>query len=112
MPDRLYVAVRSDLPSGDQFAQSNHATAQFAAQHPAVHQQWFHQSNWLIVLTVPNEAGLFVLESMALTLGLKHSLVHEPDLDDAATAIALEPGPMAKRLCAQLPCAGKELAVT
>ena len=49
---------------------------------------------------------------MALTLGLRHSLVREPDLDDDVTAIALEPGPMAKRLCAQLACAGKEPAMT
>lgn len=110
MPDRLYVAVRSDLRPGDQFAQSNHATAQFAAEHPAVHQRWFHDSNWLIVLTVPNEAQLFMLESMALTLGMKHSLVREPDLGDIATAIAIEPGAMAKKLCAQLPLAGKEIA--
>lgn len=106
------MAVRSDLALGAQFAQSNHATAQFAAEHTAVHQQWFHDSNWLIVLTVPDEAQLFMLESMALTLGIKHSLVREPDMDNITTAIALEPGPMAKRLCAQYPCAGKELAVT
>ena len=36
-----------------------------------------------------------MLESMALTLGLKHSLVREPDMDNEVTAIALEPGPMA-----------------
>jgi peptidyl-tRNA hydrolase len=108
----MYIAVRSDLSQGAQFAQSNHATAQFAAEHPAVHQQWYRNSNWLIVLTVPDEAQLFVLESMALTLGLKHSLVREPDMGDVATAIALEPGPMTRRLCAQYPCAGKELAVT
>lgn len=53
-----------------------------------------------------------MLESMAMTLGIKHSLVREPDMENEATAIALEPGPMAKRLCAQYPCAGKELAVT
>jgi peptidyl-tRNA hydrolase len=106
------VAVRSDLPQGAQFAQSNHATAQFAAEHPAVHQQWFRDSNWLIIVTVPNEGQLYMLESMALTLGLKHSLVREPDMGDVATAIALEAGPMAKRLCAQFPLAGKEPVMT
>jgi hypothetical protein len=64
------------------------------------------------LLSISNEAQLFMLESMALTLGLKHSLVREPDMDNVATAIALEPGPLARRLCAQYPCAGKELAVT
>lgn len=103
------MAVRSDLPQGAQFAQSNHATAQFAAEHSAVHQQWYRDSNWLIIVTVPNEAQLYMLESMALSLGIKHSLVREPDMGDEATAIALEAGSMARKLCAQLPCAGKEI---
>lgn len=53
-----------------------------------------------------------MLESMALTFGLKHSLVREPDMGDEATAIALEPGPMARKLCAQFRSAGKELVMT
>ena len=53
-----------------------------------------------------------MLESMALSLGLKHSLVREPDMDDVATAIAIEASPMTRRLCAQFPCAGKEPVMT
>jgi hypothetical protein len=66
----------------------------------------------VVIVAAPNEAALYMLESMALTLGLKHHLVREPDISDEATAIALEPGKMAKRLCASFPLALKESVMT
>lgn len=106
------MAVRSDLCPGQQLAQSWHAGVDFAVKYPSITQRWHDTSNNVVVVAVPGEAEVMVLESMALTLGLKHHLVVEPDLDNAVTAIALEPGPMAKRLCAQFPLALKERVMT
>jgi hypothetical protein len=82
--------------------------AEFAVAHPDITRSWRLDSNFLVVVAVPNEAQLFMLESVALTFGIKHTLVIEPDYGDQATAIALEPVPMSRKLCAQFPLALKE----
>ena len=92
-------------------AQSWHAGVDFSVKYPALTQLWHNASNNVVIVSVPNEAQVMALESVALSLGLKHHLVVEPDLDDSVTAIALEPGPIAKRMCARFPLAGKEPAM-
>lgn len=66
----------------------------------------------MVIVAVPTEGELLGLESTALALGLRHHLVVEPDYGDQATAIALEPAPMAKRMCASYPLALKEPVMT
>jgi peptidyl-tRNA hydrolase len=95
-----------------QTAQAVHAAVDFSLRYPVLTQHWHDTSNNVVVVATPTEAEILVLESMALTLGLKHHLVIEPDIGDAATAIALEPGVLAKRLCATFPLALKETAMT
>ena len=104
--------MRGDLCPGLQTAQAVHAAIDFTLRHPMITQHWHDTSNNVVVVNVPNKAHLMGLESCALTLGLKHYLVTEPDLDDTYTAIALEPGPLAKRMCASFPLALKESAMT
>lgn len=82
--------------------------AEFAVDHPEIHRDWRHHSNFLVVVSVPHEGELRRLRYAADALGIKHTLVEEPDYNGEATAIALEPGEMASRLCAQYPLALKK----
>lgn len=105
-PDRLYIAVRADLPPGLQLAQSSHAMAHFWDEHPTFARSWLHRSNHLVVVAVPDEDALLALATEAsLGRGLCITKVNEPDLGDEFTAIALQPGEAAQQLCARLPLA-------
>lgn len=101
-PDKLYIAVRADMPPGLQVAQSVHAMAQFWDEHPTFARSWLHRSNFLVVVSVPNEDALLELAAQAsLGQGLCTTKVNEPDLGDEYTAIAIQPGPQAAALCAE-----------
>ena len=63
----------------------------------------------LVLVTVPDESELIGLASRALAAGIAVSTWHEPDLGGATTAVALEPGLTARRLCANLPLHGRTL---
>lgn len=105
-PDKMYIAVRSDLPPGLQLAQSVHAAFQFFDEHPSFARSWLRRSNFLVVVSVPDEAALLALSAEA-SLGKELCVTHvnEPDLGDEYTAVALEPGPVAGTLCASFPLA-------
>ena len=92
-------------------AQAVHAASQFAVRYPELHAEWQRTSNFLVVVTVPDEWGLQRLGIGALRLAVNWTMVSEPDLNDECTAIALSPGPGARRLCAQLPLALRDLAM-
>jgi peptidyl-tRNA hydrolase len=111
-PSRLYIAVRADLSSGLQVAQAVHAAFAFAHEQPAVTNHWLTKSNYLVVVAVPDEIALMDLISEASRRGITRVAVREPDIGDEITAVAFEPGVAAKRLCACLPLALRELAVT
>lgn len=101
----LRLVVRGDLPPGLQLAQACHAARLFAADHPVAEQTWYQESNTLAVLTVPDRAALVAIHDQAGRLGLRVSLFREPDLGDEPTAMAIEPGAFARRLCQGLPLA-------
>lgn len=105
---RLYIAVRSDLSPGLATAQAVHAAFLFAQQHPELVGPWQRDSQYLVIVAVPDETSLIGLASRALEQGIEVSTWHEPDLGGATTAVALEPGHCARRLCANLPLHGKE----
>lgn len=67
------------------------------------------QSNFLVIVQVPNEDALHDLISEAHRRGIVHVGVREPDINDEVTAVALEPGLAAQKLCAQLPLALREV---
>lgn len=73
---------------------------------------WMEDSNFLVVVAVPDEAALADLAARAVEEGLVRTIVREPDLDNAITAVALQPGVDARRLCANFPLALKEPAMT
>jgi len=107
-PDRLYLVTRADLPIGLQAAQAAHAAFQFSHDHPDLMRPWFRESQYLIVVTVPDEISLIRVASIANAEGLAICTWHEPDLDGATTAVAIQPGAMARRICANLPLLGRE----
>ncbi len=109
---RLYVAVRSDLPSGLQMAQAVHAAFEFTRDHPTEVADWLLTSNYLVIVSVPDEDALYSLIERAGYRGITRTAVREPDIDDQITAVALGPGDAARRLCANLPLAGREPAMT
>lgn len=98
--DTVYIVTRADLEPGAQLAQSVHAAFVFAAEHGAG-SRW--ADAYLIVKAVPDEKVLGALLREARGQRIRASCFHEPDLQGALTAIALEPGPGSKRLCARYP---------
>lgn len=108
---KLYIAVRADLTPGLQAAQSVHAAFHFFDDWPSIARAWIHDSNFLVVVAVPDELALAELAARAVEEGLARTIVREPDLDNTITAVALEPGHVASRLCAEMPLALKNTIV-
>lgn len=102
---RFYIAVRADLPPGLQAAQAVHAAVQFAAAFPDAARKWHRDSNFLVVVSVPDEDGLTDLADRAVAAQIPLQAVREPDLGGTYTAVALMPGDSARRLCSALPLA-------
>lgn len=100
------------MTPGLQLAQSTHAAFHFFAEWPSFTRAWLSNSNFLVVVAVPDEQGLANLAAQAAEEGIARVIVREPDLDNTITAIALQPGSDARRMCASLPLALKEKAMT
>jgi hypothetical protein len=64
-------------------------------------------SQWLVLVTVPDEAALLSLCARAAAEMQDHVVWREPDLAGQATAIALAPGGAARRMCGNFPLLGK-----
>ena len=103
--DKLYIITRSDLSPGYQAVQSIHALREFINDHPDIDNQWYLNSNYIGLLSVKNEYDLKELMNKASAKGIRVSAFREPDIGDAITAIAMEPSPISKKLCANLPLA-------
>ncbi len=82
-----------------------HAAVEFSVSDPDTASRWHRESNFLVVVSVPDEGALEGLLRRAEEAGVQAHPVREPDIGDELTAIAFEPGPGAKRLCAELPLA-------
>lgn len=102
---KLFIVTRSDLPPGARAAQSVHAALAFAHEHPQIETYWFKNSNNLVILEAPDEEALDRLTLRAEQEGIPYVDFHEPDFNDALTAIAL--GPTAWRIVSSLPLALK-----
>ena len=105
--DKLYVITRQDLTFGQQASQLCHALRQFANDHPEIDKCWFDNSNYICLLAVSSENELHELCRKVEELGLHYSKFHEEDLDNALTAICLEPGKITKKLVSSLNLAFK-----
>lgn len=69
--------------------------------------RWNRDSNNVVIAAVPDEYALAALAARAGEEGIARTLVREPDLDNTLTAVAMEPVDISRRLCANLPLAGK-----
>ena len=84
----------------------------FQHEHPSVVNPWLRTSNYLVVVSVPNEDSLLDLISEAARRGITRLAVREPDIGDEVTAVALAPGEAASKLCANFPLALREKVPT
>lgn len=90
-------------------AQAVHASFGFFHEHPLLVGLWLLRSNYLVIVSVENEAALLDLITEASSRGIARTAVREPDLaGEPVTAVAFAPGPPARKLCASLPLALKE----
>jgi len=96
------VVVRKDLEPGLQMAQSCHVVFNFSQEHPNETKTWMSESNYIAVLNGSDEDDLLRLIGRAQVEGIKCSIFREPDIENQITAIALAPGPKAKKLCSRL----------
>jgi len=103
------VIGRKDLSIGMQAVQSGHAAIQFQHEHPELAKNWFHNSNYLIFLSVNNEEELKSLIDRAITQNITVSVFREPDINNEITAIALQPCDESRKFTSGLPLMGKEV---
>lgn len=97
--DKVYLITRADLKPGQQAVQAAHALTEFIFQHAEQAQRWKNESNTLVMLAVKCEDELNRLIEKSLKRDIKISPFYEPDLDNALTAIAFEPGDATHKLC-------------
>ncbi len=88
--------------------QAAHALTKFVQEHPSQYQDWYENSQYIGFLSVEDLVALEHLCSRLEGLGIAFSAFHEPDLNGALTAIAVEPTPKAARYLSDLPLAMKE----
>lgn len=109
MPHRLRIIVDASLTAGPIAAQAVHAAIAFGVEHPEAAEAWRTSSNTVAILAAP-ALRLAAIEGRARGRGLLVSRFLEPDLGGALTAIAIEPCPEARKICAGLPLAGGSAA--
>jgi hypothetical protein len=69
---------------------------------------WHTESNFLVLVAVEDEPALLALAAEAHRRSIQFCLIEEPDWPGKpATALVLQPGPDASKLCANLPLALK-----
>jgi len=81
---------------------------QFVAEHSEIDQLWFQNSNYICLLAVANEAQLIELCFKSEKLGLRFSKFFESDLNNALTAICIEPGQLTKKLLSSIKLAFRD----
>ena len=77
-------------------------------RHPQIAAHWHSHSNHLVYLSVADEPALLSLLNAFERNGLACAEFLEPDLDQALTAVVVEPSSRVRKLCRGLPLALKE----
>jgi hypothetical protein len=91
------------LPPATQACQAAHAAVEFALAYPRLTANWHVSSGALVLLAAHDELDLSRIRADVAAAGLRAVPFHEPDLDGALTAIAVEPA--GRRFLARLPLA-------
>jgi peptidyl-tRNA hydrolase len=100
---KFYVVTRKDLNEAQQAVQCTHAAIDYCLAHPEHSGPWHSQSNFLVLLEADSEKHLMQLHKTCKTRGLSTILFREPDLANQVTALAIQPGKLARRICKHLP---------
>jgi DNA-binding Lrp family transcriptional regulator len=94
-----------------QAAQAAHAAFEFSKEHRLITSGWMAESNFIVLVTVPDEQALSELVTAATMRGLRTTINFEPDVNNEPTAVVVEPCPESRRLCSSLPLLGREAAM-
>lgn len=81
------VIVRKDLPKGLMIAQSGHAIVEFSKKFKNIFDNWYINSNYLIILEIDNEEKLKDIFDKLKYNGANIVSFAEPDINDQWTAI-------------------------
>lgn len=79
------------MPPATQACQAAHVVIEFGRSHPRLIADWHASSGVLVLLAAPDELELSRIRVDVAAAGLRAVPFHEPDLDGALTAIAVEP---------------------
>lgn len=101
----MITVTRRDLEPGPQAVQSAHALAEYSFARPEEWARW-HESNYLVMLTVADERELERLADELLQAEADPCIFREPDLNDSLTALCCLDGPASRRLTRALPMLG------
>jgi hypothetical protein len=96
------VVTRRDLTPGQQAVQATHAAIDFVFFYPELAKKW-HDSNYLIEVTVNDLQELTNLIELLELSELKYAAFTEPDLNDELTALCIEPSNLTQKLISNLP---------
>ena len=83
---RLYVLIRQDLESSYQAVQAGHAVAEWMLHCPTQAKEW--NNGTLIYVRVKNKESLLQWSDKLAIKGYEHTMFHEPDIGNQATALA------------------------
>ena len=98
--DKLRLVTRADLPAGARASQLVHATAEFFYHHNEEARGWYEQSNTVVLLEALTERDLHDLAAR-----VRAARVHEPDLNNALTALAILHATEGRKATQKLPLA-------
>lgn len=87
---------------GYQAVQSTHAAINFIFEHQDRAGPW-HESNYLVQLSVANEKELEELIGKCQKAYLALTIFKEPDIDNQITAICIEPSKLTQKIVKKLP---------
>ena len=88
---------------GQQAVQATHAAIKFIIEHPEIAHEWYNISEYLVELSVKNQEELLELAEKLSWKDIVFSEFREPDLDNAVTAIAIEPSDRARKMVSSIP---------
>ena len=83
----MYILVRNDLSPAQKAVQATHAGIESSRKYLTSDNE--HPS--VIICSVKNEAKLLKCAAELSNLGIDHQIFREPDIGNAATAIASRP---------------------
>lgn len=89
---KMFIAVRRDLTPQQRAVQACHAVAEYLLSNDvgkSLILEWSLTSNTMVLVGVDDERELQLLNTKLSGTGRKVAVFHEPDMNAAATALAV-----------------------